>query len=197
MKVGKQNFVPPPKVESSVVRIEPKMPRPTISWEEWDGMLRICFLRKHKTLRALWTAPKVRAMVEHNWVMHVSLNGDDAIPNADLEGPFSEQIPAECDNVGDEDEELVDIPSEGEEDDLPSARLDLQSTLYAIVTLGAHKVPRSRISALVSQDPPGIGANTASQLSRIRVQRERFPAIAVCLQPGGYTIFLITNKSTR
>jgi 18S rRNA (adenine1779-N6/adenine1780-N6)-dimethyltransferase len=149
MKVGKQNFVPPPKVESSVVRIEPKMPRPSISWEEWDGMLRICFLRKHKTLRALWTAPKVRAMVEHNWVMHIGLNGDDAIPEADLEFLRSEQGLAECADMGDE-EELVDLPSEGEEDDLPSARLDLQSTLPAIVTLGAHRIPRSRISALVS-----------------------------------------------
>jgi 18S rRNA (adenine1779-N6/adenine1780-N6)-dimethyltransferase len=42
MKVGKNNFKPPPQVESSVVRIEPKMgsERPGVSWDEWDGMLR-------------------------------------------------------------------------------------------------------------------------------------------------------------
>ena len=33
MKVGKNNFRPPPKVESSVVRIEPKNPPPPISFE--------------------------------------------------------------------------------------------------------------------------------------------------------------------
>jgi 18S rRNA (adenine1779-N6/adenine1780-N6)-dimethyltransferase len=39
MKVGKNNFKPPPQVESSVVRIEPKTDkeRPGISWDEWDG----------------------------------------------------------------------------------------------------------------------------------------------------------------
>ena len=43
MKVSKKNFVPPPKVESSVVRIEPIHPLPQINFMEWDGMLRICF----------------------------------------------------------------------------------------------------------------------------------------------------------
>ena len=52
MKVSKNNFSPPPMVESSVVRIVPKVPRPQISYEEWDGLLRVCFVRKNKTLRA-------------------------------------------------------------------------------------------------------------------------------------------------
>ena len=52
MKVGKNNFKPPPQVESSVVRLVSKNPRPNISYEEWDGLLRICFVRKNKTLRA-------------------------------------------------------------------------------------------------------------------------------------------------
>jgi 18S rRNA (adenine1779-N6/adenine1780-N6)-dimethyltransferase len=33
MKVGKNNFRPPPKVESSVVRIEPKNPPPPINYQ--------------------------------------------------------------------------------------------------------------------------------------------------------------------
>ena len=52
MKVGKNNFNPPPQVDSSVVRIIPKRPRPQINYDEWDGMLRCCFNRKNKTLRA-------------------------------------------------------------------------------------------------------------------------------------------------
>lgn len=32
IKVGKNNFKPPPKVESSIVRIEPKTPRPNIDY---------------------------------------------------------------------------------------------------------------------------------------------------------------------
>lgn len=43
MKVGKNNFRPPPKVESSVVRLEPRYPPPPIDFDEWDGLLRIIF----------------------------------------------------------------------------------------------------------------------------------------------------------
>ena len=39
MKVGKNNFRPPPKVESSVVRIEPRNPPPPINFREWDGKI--------------------------------------------------------------------------------------------------------------------------------------------------------------
>lgn len=54
MKVSKKNFRPPPKVESSVVRIEPKNPMPVVDFIQWDNLLRICFLRKNKTLGAIF-----------------------------------------------------------------------------------------------------------------------------------------------
>lgn len=85
MKVGKNNFRPPPQVESSVVRIEPKIgkDRPNVSWDEWDGLLRVCFVRKNKTLRASWLGTKeVLAMVERNYRTWCAMNGvpvDDSI----------------------------------------------------------------------------------------------------------------------
>jgi len=51
MKIGKNNFRPPPKVESSVVRIEPKNPPPPINFKEWDGLVRIAFIKKIKLLQ--------------------------------------------------------------------------------------------------------------------------------------------------
>ena len=54
MKVGRKNFRPPPKVESAVVRIEPKNPMPKIDYIQWDNLLKICFLRKNKTLGAIF-----------------------------------------------------------------------------------------------------------------------------------------------
>lgn len=54
MKVARNNFRPPPKVESSVVRIEPRNPAPKVDFVEWDGMLRLCFQRKHRMLRAVF-----------------------------------------------------------------------------------------------------------------------------------------------
>ena len=43
LKVGRNNFRPPPKVDSSVVRIEPRNPVPDVNFREWDGLLRLCF----------------------------------------------------------------------------------------------------------------------------------------------------------
>ena len=67
LKVSKNNFVPPPKVESSVVRIEPVHPLPNINFLEWDGMLRICFIRKNKTLGALFKQKKIFDMIYKNY----------------------------------------------------------------------------------------------------------------------------------
>ncbi|CDF38346.1 unnamed protein product [Chondrus crispus] len=64
MKVAKNNFRPPPKVESSVVRIEPRNPPPLINFKEWDGMLRICFQRKNRMLRAIFLQKSVLRMLE-------------------------------------------------------------------------------------------------------------------------------------
>ena len=50
LKVGKNNFRPPPKVDSSVVRIEPRNPPPPINFLEWDGLVRLCFGR--------WAVPR-------------------------------------------------------------------------------------------------------------------------------------------
>lgn len=48
MKVGRNNFRPPPKVESRVVRIELRNPPPPVNFSEWDGMVsvfvRCCFV---------------------------------------------------------------------------------------------------------------------------------------------------------
>ncbi|ESO10214.1 hypothetical protein HELRODRAFT_72990, partial [Helobdella robusta] len=67
MKVGKNNFRPPPKVESSVVRIEPRFPRPAVCFQEWDGLVRICFSRKNKTLSAEFRQSNVLEMLNKNY----------------------------------------------------------------------------------------------------------------------------------
>ncbi|XP_042311083.1 probable dimethyladenosine transferase isoform X2 [Sceloporus undulatus] len=74
MKVGKNNFKPPPKVESSVVRIEPKNPPPPINFQEWDGLLRIVFVRKNKTLAAVFNSNAVKQLLEQNYRIHCSQN---------------------------------------------------------------------------------------------------------------------------
>lgn len=73
LKVGRNNFRPPPKVESRVVRIEPRNPPPPVNFVEWDGMVRLLFNRKNKTLRSvLLTKPTIK-MLEENRRTHLSL----------------------------------------------------------------------------------------------------------------------------
>lgn len=113
MKVGRNNFKPPPAVESNVVRIVPKVPRPAISYEEWDGLLRVCFVRKNKTLRAgFMGTSSVLEMLEGNWKTWCSQNG---IPVDD--GPMAE-------GEGAEDEGMADVDGDGQGDDEGAAGED-------------------------------------------------------------------------
>ena len=67
MKVGKNNFRPPPKVDSSVVRIEPRHPPPPVNFLEWDGLVRLCFGRKNKTLGAIFRQGSTLQAMETNF----------------------------------------------------------------------------------------------------------------------------------
>merc|ERR1711874_364321 len=80
MKAGKNNFRPPPKVESSVVRIEPRQPPPPINFKEWDGLTRVAFVRKNKTLSAVFSQTAVLMMLEKNFKIQCSLK-NESIPD--------------------------------------------------------------------------------------------------------------------
>ncbi|KAG7243982.1 hypothetical protein INR49_006140 [Caranx melampygus] len=81
MKVGKNNFRPPPKVESSVVRIEPKNPPPPVNFQEWDGLVRIAFVRKNKTLSAAFKSAAVEQLLEKNYRIHCSVHNVEVPPD--------------------------------------------------------------------------------------------------------------------
>merc|ERR1712106_1134825 len=84
MKVGKNNFRPPPKVESSVVRIEPRNPPPPINFKEWDGLTRVCFVRKNKTLSASFNSTGVKLLLEKNYKVHCSVQGKEVPTDFDI-----------------------------------------------------------------------------------------------------------------
>ncbi|XP_078442635.1 ribosomal RNA small subunit methyltransferase, mitochondrial-like [Wolffia australiana] len=54
MEVGRGNFVPPPKVDSSLVKIRPKPAIPEIDLNEWWALTRACFGQRRKTLGAIF-----------------------------------------------------------------------------------------------------------------------------------------------
>lgn len=79
IKVGRNNFRPPPKVESRVVRIELRNPPPPVNFQEWDGMIRLLFNRKNKTLRSvLMTKPTIKLLGD-NRKTHQALHEGDVM----------------------------------------------------------------------------------------------------------------------
>uniref|UniRef100_A0A6A7FXU9 rRNA adenine N(6)-methyltransferase n=1 Tax=Hirondellea gigas TaxID=1518452 RepID=A0A6A7FXU9_9CRUS len=92
MKVGKNNFKPPPKVESSVVRIEPRNPLPNINFQEWDGMLRIVFVRKSKTLLAAFKQTSVIKTLRANYRVWCTKHGRRVPEDLDMKAKVTEVL---------------------------------------------------------------------------------------------------------
>jgi 18S rRNA (adenine1779-N6/adenine1780-N6)-dimethyltransferase len=116
MKVGRNNFNPPPQVESSVVRIAPIVPRPAISFDEWDGLLRICFVRKNKTLSSSFVGTtSIMDLLERNYRTWCAQNDiileDGPVEEGDVEMEEVEETPQE--------EEWGGLDDDNEEDELP------------------------------------------------------------------------------
>lgn len=125
IKVGRNNFNPPPAVDSNVVRLEPKMPRPQISYDEWDGLLRICFVRKNRTLRAAFlTTSVVLEMLAANYRVWCAQNDVSITDEEDPEEPTADGEAMEVD----EEEEWGGIVEDGEEDELPDFFKEHQKT---------------------------------------------------------------------
>lgn len=135
MKVGRNNFNPPPAVESSVVRIVPKNPRPQVSYEEWDGLLRVCFVRKNKTLRSSFFGTRgVLEMAEANyrtWCAQNDIPLDDG--PADGANGESMDVEEEADGAADEEEEewggIMDVDGEDELPDFFREEADRKAKL--------------------------------------------------------------------
>ena len=49
-----------------MIRIEPRKPPPPINLKEWDGFIRICFMRKNKTLGAIFKQNSALRLLAQN-----------------------------------------------------------------------------------------------------------------------------------
>jgi 18S rRNA (adenine1779-N6/adenine1780-N6)-dimethyltransferase len=89
LNVGRNNFRPVPKVDSSILRIEPRNPPPQINFVEWDGLTRLCFRRKNKTLRAIFQHNATLSILKQNYIRHhFNTIGDTLTSMSALRGIF-------------------------------------------------------------------------------------------------------------
>lgn len=115
LKVGKNNFRPPPKVDSSVVRIEPRNPPPPINFLEWDGLVRICFGRKNKTLSAIFRQSTTLGLMEQNYKLGLALQSGGTSGNVNQQGLSSMAI--------DQDEEMGNGSDDEDDTDMMDASI--------------------------------------------------------------------------
>ncbi|KAL2269191.1 hypothetical protein VTJ83DRAFT_4037 [Remersonia thermophila] len=163
MKVGKQNFKPPPKVESDVVRIEPLIgsARPNIAFEEFDGLLRIAFNRKNKTLRAAFSIKEVLALCERNYKVYCSLNNipiDESVAEdagAD-DADDGMDVDMEDDNADDKDDDDNDNDGDqdgnedDDDDDMPAFFKELKAVDDAkAASKTPARNPKSKVALVV------------------------------------------------
>lgn len=147
MKVGKNNFNPPPQVESNVVRLTPKNPRPQISYDEWDGLLRIAFVRKNRVLRAAFIGTNsVMDMLEANYRTFCAQN-DIQVDDGPLDDATAETMDVD-DDVANEDEwdGIMDVD---DEDDLPDFFKEEQAKQAAKRQGNPNRKKKGKVAELV------------------------------------------------
>lgn len=155
MKVGKNNFKPPPQVESSVIRMVPKNPRPQINYEEWDGLLRIVFVRKNKTLRSSFIGTSsIMELLEANYRTWCAQN-DIPVEDGPVEAANDDAMVMD---MGDEQEqeqaaeEPADEVMEMDDDDVPDFfKEETNARLEAALKNGASRKKRGKVAELVRE----------------------------------------------
>merc|ERR1719171_3310682 len=89
-KVSRGSFNPPPEVDSMVVKVVPRDPPIQVDFKEWDGLMRICFLRKNKILQATFGMSSTLRTLEENYRTWCALKGTEPVASG---APFKEHVP--------------------------------------------------------------------------------------------------------
>ncbi|KAH9580070.1 Ribosomal RNA adenine methyltransferase KsgA/Erm [Trypanosoma melophagium] len=75
MKISKNSFNPPPKVESSVIRLDPKHPAPNVDFEEWDGLVKFIFNRKNKKVSSIFRTKNALQTLYEKYCSYQKMEG--------------------------------------------------------------------------------------------------------------------------
>eukprot|EP00898_Chlorokybus_atmophyticus_P007783 jgi/Chlat1/8005/Chrsp7S00633 len=143
LKVGKNNFRPPPKVDSSVVRIEPRTPPPPVNFREWDGLVRICFTRKNKTLGAIFRQKEVLKLLDQNMktVQALQQDGTNAVESMG-DGADADADVAMMDEGDDDDAAAADVAHD-EDMTASSDKSGVKELVLRVLRDGAFEDKRS------------------------------------------------------
>ena len=91
-KVDRKSFNPPPEVDSMVVRFVPHEKPIDVPFNEFDGLLRVCFVRKNKTIRASFLHKTLLRMMETNYKIWRSAKNDGSDEITDMKRAIEEVL---------------------------------------------------------------------------------------------------------
>ncbi len=92
-KVDRKSFNPPPEVDSMVVRFVPHEKPIDVPFNEFDGLLRVCFVRKNKTLRASFLQKTILRMIETNYkIWRSASSSNTGSPITDMKAVIEEVL---------------------------------------------------------------------------------------------------------
>lgn len=114
MDVSKRDFLPCPKVDSSVVTIRPKAEIPDVDLNEWCAFTRTCFSKKNKTLGATF---KHKRRVMELWRLS-NLRGSET-------GNAVSGCNYDCSYDEDKEEEEGNESDEGNGDPSPGSEMEM------------------------------------------------------------------------
>lgn len=136
MDVSKRDFTPCPKVDSSVVRIEPRVWPPPVDLSEWNRFTLMCFTRKNKTLGAIFRQKKtVFSLMKKAELWHEKQK---------LEGGNLEKIVSDLSLLGEVDDDTTDTEGSDAESDTDNEKfVCFKEKIVNILKSGGYEDKRS------------------------------------------------------
>jgi len=94
-KIHGASFYPVSQVEASLVRLHPRNPPPCFDFEEWNALVRTCFIGKKTNLRRNFSRPSVEKLLESNYKQFCSFYREPTSPI-----PFSKYLESALSDSG-------------------------------------------------------------------------------------------------
>ncbi|KAL8151995.1 hypothetical protein V2J09_021803 [Rumex salicifolius] len=144
MDVSKREFLPNPKVDSSVIKIHPKVEVPEVDLNEWLAFTRTCFSKKNKTLGATFKQKKklieLMRLSSFNRVNEITVTAEDEDDETVIEQCSPSLAASSCLDLSAFREKVIGVlRSNGFEDKRPS-KLSIEELLQLLSLLNQQDI---------------------------------------------------------
>jgi|LauGreDrversion4_2_1035121.scaffolds.fasta_scaffold08960_4 18S rRNA (adenine1779-N6/adenine1780-N6)-dimethyltransferase len=94
-RINGASFYPVTPVEAALIRLDPRNPPPAFDFDEWNAVVKACFIEKKTNLRRAFTRPSMVKLLEVNYKSFCSFHQHPTSPL-----PFSQYLQAAITDSG-------------------------------------------------------------------------------------------------